>query len=53
LHELIEQVIAEKEPGFNSYKVVYACWFQWSKAQQNKSETKYLEIDRNMTYRLN
>ena len=46
LHELIEQIVAEKEQGFNSYKVVYASWFQGLKHAQ-QSETKHLEIERN------
>lgn len=46
LHELIEQIVAEKEQGFNSYKVVYASWFQGLK-HAKQTETKHLEIERN------
>jgi uncharacterized LabA/DUF88 family protein len=46
LHELIEQVMAEKEQGFNSYKVVYASWFQGLK-HTKQTEAKHLELERN------
>lgn len=46
LHELIETIVADKEQGYNSYKVVYASWFQGLK-HSNQSEVKHLEIERN------
>lgn len=46
LHELIEQIISEKEQGFNSYKVVYSCWFQGLK-HTKQTEIKHLELERN------
>jgi uncharacterized LabA/DUF88 family protein len=46
LHELIEQIISEKEQGFSSYKVVYASWFQGIK-HSKQTEGKHLVIERN------
>lgn len=46
LHELIEQIISEKEQGFNSYKVVNSSWFQGLK-HTKQTEVKHLELERN------
>lgn len=45
-HELVETIIADKEQGYNSYKVVYASWFQGLK-HTKQTETKHLEMERN------
>lgn len=50
-HELIESFVRVKEQGYNSYRVVYAAWFQGMFTVTHSSE-QLLRFDRNLYHDL-
>ena len=50
-HDLIENYVRIKEQGFNSYRVVYAAWFQGMFTVTHSNE-QLLRLDRNLYHDL-